>query len=235
MNFFVIFLLVSFFVSLFCIYYLSRDDLILLRKDVTIERIFNLAVVVFLGGLFFARVSYGVLYSTKIFLNPLMFFLFPYFPGLLLTGGITGGLFFLLFISRSENLPTGRMFDIFSISILSSLSLGYFGFFLLSRQNLFSAKSIFLIFIYIILFYFFLKYIHQFLLKGILKDGSGGLLFLISYSLISLIINIIDKFKINPFLGSPENPILFVILIISIAAFIKQEKLIRTIRRPRII
>ncbi|OGH37664.1 MAG: hypothetical protein A3B44_00125 [Candidatus Levybacteria bacterium RIFCSPLOWO2_01_FULL_38_21] len=233
MNFFIIFLLLGLFLSLFTIYYLSRDDLILLRKDVTIERIFNLAFTTFLVGLFFARLSYAALYSTKMFLNPLIFFLFPYFPGLLLTGGITGGLFFLLLISKSKNLPAGRIFDIFSISLLSSLSLGYFGFFLLSRQNLFSAKPIFLILIYIILFYVFLKYIHQYLLKGILKDGSGGLLFLISFSAISLAVNIIDKFKSNPFLGRPENPILFVILIISAAAFIKQEKLIRIIRRPR--
>jgi len=227
MNFFIIFLLLGFFLSLFIIYYLSRDDLILLRKDVTTERIFNIAFVVFFGGLFFARLSYGIFYSTKIFSNPLNFFLFPYFPGLLLTGGIAGGILLLFIILRSKNLPIGRIFDIFSISILSCLSLGYFGFFLLSGQNLLSGKSIFLIFVYIILFYLFIKYIHQYLLKGILKDGSGGLLFLISFSAISLVVNIVDKFKNNPFLGKPENPILFVILIISVAAFIKAEKLIK--------
>ncbi len=234
MNFFIVFLFLGLFTALFSVYYLSRDDLILLRKDVTIERIFNLAFVVFFGGLFFARLAYGILYSTKIFSNPLKFFLFPYFPGLLLTGGITGGILILFLILRSKNLPTGRIFDIFSISILSCLSLGYFGFFWLSRQNLLSTKPIFIIIIYIILFYVFLKYIHQYLLKGILKDGSGGLLFLISFSVISLIVNIFDKFKNNPFLGKPENPILFVILVISAVAFIKQEKLIKFLqRRPR--
>lgn len=227
MNFFIVFLLLGLFTALFSVYYLSRDDLILLRKDVTIERIFNLAFIVFLVGLFFARLSYGVLYSTKIFSNPLMFFLFPYFPGLLLLGGIIGGLLFLLLISKSKNLPAGRIFDIFSISVLSCLSLGYFGFFWLSRQNLLSVKPIFLIVVYIILFYVFIKYIHQYLLKGILKDGSGGLLFLISFSAISLVVNVVDKFKNNPFLGKPENPILFVILIISAVAFIKAEKLIK--------
>ena len=234
MNFFIIFILIALFISLFCIYYLSRDDLILLRKDVTIERIFNLAFVVFLGGLFFARLSYGVLYSTKIFLNPLMFFLFPYFPGLLLTGGIIGGVLLFFFITKSKNLPIGRIFDIFSISFLSSLSLGYFGFFLLSGWNLLSVKPFFLIIIYVVLFLVFLKYIHQFLLKGILKDGSGGLLFLVSFSFISLIINIFDSLKSNPFSGRPENPILFIILVISAVAFIKQEKLIKfSQRRPR--
>lgn len=231
MNFFIVFLLLGFFISLFTIYYLSHDDLILLRKDVTIEKVFNLAFVVFLGGLFFARLAYGMLYSTKIFLNPLKFFLFPYFPGLLLAGGIGGGMLLLLLILRSKNLPTGRIFDIFSISILSCLSLGYLGFFLLSGQNLLSAKPIFLIVVYIVLFYAFIKYIHQYLLKGILRDGSGGLLFLISFSAISLVVNIVDKFKNNPFLGKPENPILFVILIISAVVFIKQEKLIKSPQR----
>ena len=227
MNFFIIFLLLGLFTSLFCIYYLSRDDHIFLRKDVSPDRILNLAFIIFFCGLFFARVFYGLLYSTKIFLNPLIFFLFPYFPGLSLTGGITGGIFFLLLICRSKNLPIGRIFDVFSISILSSLSFGYLGFFLLSGQNLLSAKPIFLILVYIILFYIFLKYIHQLLLKGILKDGSAGLLFLISFSLISLAVNIIDKFKSNPFLGKPENPILFIILVLSIIAFVKQERLIK--------
>jgi len=227
MNFFIIFLLFGLFISLFSVYYLSRDDLILLRKDVTVEKIFNLAFAIFFGGLFFARLAYGILYSTKIFSNPLKFFLFPYFPGLSLTGGTTGGILLLFLILRSKNLPTGRIFDIFSISILSCLSLGYFGFFLLSGQNLLSVKPIFLIVVYIVLFYVFIKYIHQYLLKGILRDGSGGLLFLISFSLISLAVNIIDKFKSNPFLGKPENPILFIILVLSAAAFIKAEKLIK--------
>ncbi len=227
MNFFIIFLLLGLFISLFCIYYLSRDDHIFLRKDVSSERILNLAFLNFICGLFFARLFYGLLYSKKILLNPLIFFLFPYFPGLLLTGGIIGGIFFLLLICRSKNLPIGRIFDVFSISILSSLPLGYFGFFWLSGQNLFSAKPIFLVLVYIVLFYIFLKYIHQFLSRGILKDGSGGLLFLISFSAISLIVNIFDKLRSNPFLGKPENPILFIILIFSIAVFIKQEKLIK--------
>jgi len=231
MNFFIIFLFLGLFTALFSVYYLSRDDLILLRKDVTTEQIFNLTFTVFLVGLFFGRLAYGLLYSTKIFSNPLIFFLFPYFPGLLLLGGIIGGLIFLLLISKSKNLPAGRIFDIFSISILSCLSLGYFGFFWLSGQNLLSIKPIFLIIIYIILFYVFIKYIHQYLLKGILKDGSGGLLFLISFSAISLTINIIDKFKSNPFLGKPENPILFVIFIFSATAFIKQEELIKFLRK----
>jgi len=227
MNFFIVFLLFGLFISLFSVYYLSRDDLILLRKDVTTEQVFNLVLTVFFGGLFFARLFYGILYSAKIFVNPLNFLLFPYFPGLLLTGGITGGALFLFFILRLKKLPAGRIFDIFSISALSSLSLGYFGFFLLSRQNLLSIKPVFLIIIYIILFYIFVKYIHQYLLKGVLKDGSGGMLFLISFSLVSLIVNILDKIKSNPLLGKPENPILFVILVLSIAAFIKQEKLIK--------
>ncbi|OGH15077.1 MAG: hypothetical protein A2860_04745 [Candidatus Levybacteria bacterium RIFCSPHIGHO2_01_FULL_37_33] len=227
MNFFIVFLFLGLFISLFSVYYLSRDDHIFLRKDVTMEKIFNLAFIVFFGGLFFARVFYGLLYSTKIFLNPLIFFLFPYFPGLSLTGGVIGGIFFLLLISISKNLPIGRIFDVFSISILSCFSLGYLGFFLLSGQNLLSVKPIFLIVVYIVLFYVFIKYIHQYLLKGILKDGSGGLLFLISFSLISLAVNIIDKFKSNPFLGKPENPILFIILVISAIAFIKAEKLIK--------
>ena len=231
MNFFIIFLFLGLFTALFSVYYLSRDDLILLRKDVTTEQIFNLTFTVFLVGLFFGRLAYGLLYSTKIFSNPLIFFLFPYFPGLLLLGGIIGGLIFLLLISKSKNLPAGRIFDIFSISILSCLSLGYFGFFWLSGQNLLSIKPIFLIIIYIILFYVFIKYIHQYLLKGILKDGSGGLLFLISFSAISLIVNIVDKFKSNPFLGKPENPILFVIFIFSATAFIKQEELIKFLRK----
>ncbi len=227
MNFFIIFLFLGLFTALFSIYYLSRDDLILLRKDATVEQIFNLAFIVFLGGLFFARLFYGILYSTKIFVNPLNFLLFPYFPGLSLTGGIVGGIVVLLIVCRSKNFPAGRILDIFSISILSSLSLGYFGFFWLSGQNLLSVKPIFLIIIYITLFYLFIKYIHQHLLKGILKDGSGGMLFLISFSAISLIVNVYDKFKTNPLLGKPENPILFVILILSIAAFMRQKKLIK--------
>ena len=79
MNFFIVFLLAGLFISLFSVYYLSRDDLILLRKDVTIEKIFNLAFVVFLPGFFCPAFLWNIVFSQNI-LEPSKIFPFSLFP-----------------------------------------------------------------------------------------------------------------------------------------------------------
>src|SRR3990167_7333740 len=98
MQFFILVLLVCLIVFLFCVHFLAKDDLILLRKDVSMEKFFNL---IFLGAIFCllsARLFYGIFHATTILLNPIVLLLFPYFPGLsLVLGAIGGAICFLYF------------------------------------------------------------------------------------------------------------------------------------------
>lgn len=229
MNFFIIVLVICLFISLFCIYILSRDDHIFLRKDVAMDKLFNLAFLDFVIGLLFARAFFVLFHSSKMFINPLVFFLFPYFPGLSLAGGVLGGLGFLIFYASAKGFPLGRIFDFFSISFLASLPLGYLGFFILTGgKNIF---SIILAIAYLCLLLIFIKYFYQLLLKGTLKDGSLGLIFFLLFSLGSVSSKIIEGFSKVSFIREPENYLFLVLFIVCIFLFIKQERVIKFRRR----
>src|SRR5438270_6523068 len=118
MQFIVLIILFCFFIALFCIYLLSRDDFILLRKNITLEQVFNYAFVSLAVGILSARIVYVLLHPSLRYLNPLVFLIFPYFPGLSTIGGVIGVMIFLLAVSRKKKIPKGRLYDIFSLSFL---------------------------------------------------------------------------------------------------------------------
>lgn len=218
-----------FFVFLFCLYVLSHDDFVFLRKNISLEQIFNIALLSIAAGFFGARFVYVTSHFNPQFLNPLVFLLFPYFPGLSLTGGVLSSILFIVFYSIRHKISTGRLLDFVSCSALISIA---FGFFLFTFFDFFAKKhteilNITIAFMYIILSFVFLVYLLPKLRSGELQEGSIGLLFLLSFSLISFIIEIIHKTnKVVVFL-SIEGIISIVIFLISLVLFIKQEKLFK--------
>lgn len=231
MHFFIFVLLLSFFIFLFSLFSLANGDLPLLRKDISLEKIFNTAFIDSLISLFFARLVYGVFNATNILINPFIFLLFPYFPGLSLVGGIVGGTLFLIMLAKIRNMPVGRLFDFFAVSFLSAMPVGFLGYFILSKIKLFSPMPLFSLISYVVLLALFIKYFLPSLSKGNFKDGTVGLLFLICFSLISITANIISEFNGFYFFRKPENIALIIIFLSSVSLFIKQEKLFWKIRR----
>ncbi|MDO8583004.1 MAG: hypothetical protein Q7R51_00550 [bacterium] len=213
---------------------MGKDDFIFLRRDVTMEKLFNL---IFLGSfcsLFFSRLFYGFFHSKGIFINPLVFLLFPYFPGLSLLGGLLGAGIFLGFLAtrKKKELSLGRMADFFSISFLITLPIGFLGYFILSDDFNF-VKACFLVGSYIFLFVIFLKFLLPQLLSGKLKEGTITFLFLISFSGISLISNAFPAMSVLDFFKNFENLMLVVILIVSAIFLIRQEGLLEKIKNLR--
>lgn len=227
MNYFIFILLISLFVFLFCIHFLSRDDFVLLRKDISMDKIFNLSFITFGIGLFFARFFYTIFFNINLLLKPLDFILFPYLPGLSLTGGVLGGVIFLIYYLKIKKMPLERLLDFFSISVLSAMPVGYLGYFLLMLPKTFVLDAIILTILYFILFIIFIKFLcFDLLLKGKLKDGTIGILFLFSFSLISLFAGIIVRFKNFAFLDQPQNYILFGAFLITLVFLIDKENLV---------
>lgn len=227
MHFFILVLLFCFLIFLFFLHFICRDDFILLRKNISLESVFNLAFLVSIAALLGARLFYVFNHPSVSFLNPLFFFLFPYFPGLSLAGGIIGGGVFLFFFSRARKMPTGRLFDFFSTAFLSSLPIGLLGYFLLSRINLISLGVLFSLFSYLILFFVFAFYLLPRQLKGRFSDGTLGFIFLLSFSLISILAKLFNK----SFYFGVELIILFLIMIFSLYVLIKKEKLVDKARK----
>lgn len=207
------------FIALFVLYTLANDDFVLLRKNIIIIKIFDIAILTLGFGLFAARLFYVVFHFTPGFLNPLVFFLFPYFPGLSLGGGIIGGILFLVAYSYKAKLAVGRIFDIFSLSLFSVLPVGLLMQILIIKKNVFPLLVLLLgavlsAFVFILLLRNFQK--------GNLKDGSIGLLSFTLFSFITFLTGLVGK----------KDILLVIIFLVSTVLFIRQEKLYLKIKNP---
>lgn len=224
MQFFIIFLLLGFLVFLFTLYMMGREDIIFIRKNITTEILFDNAFLAAIVGMLSARLVHALLSLNPEYLNPLIFLLFPYFPGLSLSGGIFGAALFLIVILRYKKMPVGRILDYFALSLLSALPVGYVGkLFLTMSISVF--ENVYLPVVYLILFLFFLKIIYPRVIRNELKSGSLGMFFLFTFSFISLLITILNpENKLFFFVGT-EDIIAFLFFVGSLVMLIKQEML----------
>lgn len=113
-------------IFLFVTYQLAKDDFLFLRRNITLDEIFNALFIGLPFALLFSRVFYIAFHPSWKYLNPLVFIAVPYFPGLSLIGGITGAWLFLSLYALQKKLPTKRLIDIVSIAFLFSVSIGIF-------------------------------------------------------------------------------------------------------------
>lgn len=223
---FVFLLIFCFLVFLFCVYLFSHDDFVFLRKNVSMERVFNLAFLTAFSGLFFARFFYVLFNFHLDFLNPLVFFLFTYFPGLSLPGGVSGAAVFLLLYAAYRKLPKARLFDVFSLSSALAFSIGLFINFFLTQKIILSLDLT----IPIIYLAFFITSTRLFL-KAKLKDGSLGTLFILVFSLVLFVVGRIKAQ--NLLLLANEDFILIEMFLVPIVFLFKQENLLAKAKKPR--
>lgn len=215
----IVILVICFFVSLFVLYTQSLDDFILLRKNITLEKTFDIALLTILAGLFLGRVFYAVFNFDSLFLNPLVFLAFPRYEGFSLLGGIVGGILSLLYQTMPKKLPSAHLIDLFSLSLLLALPFGFLGTFI--SEIMLRKQAMFLLLIEGAL-YQALAIFFMFLFKrSKLKDGSLAVLFLIAFSIISLAFNIFEN--LGKGIISSENVSLAVFGLISLVFFAKQE------------
>lgn len=235
MQLFILVLFICLFIFLYCVYVLANDDFIFLRRDITMERLFN---IIFLGGIvsfFSARLFHGFFHAKIILSNPFYFLLVPYFPGLSLLGGVIGaGAFFLFLATRRKNsLPLGRMSDFFSIAFLISLPIGFVGYFMFSQDGMSVIKAGGQAVSYFVLFIFFLKFFLPQLLNGKFKEGTITFIFLGCFSMVSLVSNAFPTFNIVDYIKNFENILLILILIFSIGALFKYGSLLLKLKEIR--
>src|SRR5258706_13282955 len=98
----------SFILFLFCTYVLSREDFILLRKNISLEQVFNTIFISLPATFLASRVGYVFLNPRMHFLNPFIFLLIPYFPALSLIAAIIATLLFLYIYTKNQRMPFER-------------------------------------------------------------------------------------------------------------------------------
>ncbi len=218
MYFSLILLAICLFIFLFVIFLCTRDDFVLLRRNIAQEQVFNIAILSLLFGLLTARLFYALIHSSEGFFHPLVFLAFPYFPGFSTIGGVIGTFIFLFFYTTKRTIPTLRLFDFFSLAFIPSL---FIGFSYLSIRGL----SLLMPILYLIVGVIFLIFLIPRHRKGELKDGSVFYLFLISFAIISLLTDFISKSSKIIFLFGTEGIISIIVLISCLVLLIKQENL----------
>lgn len=105
MDFLFAILLVCLLVYLFTVHLLAKEDLVFVRKNITLETLFNLAFYTCGMGLLASRIVFVALHFKPGYFHPLVFLLFPYFPGLSLVGGIIGAMLFLMLYGKRKKNP----------------------------------------------------------------------------------------------------------------------------------
>ncbi len=223
----------SFIIFLFCLFVLSKDDFLFLKKNITIDQVFNTAFIAGLVGLFFARIFYVVFNFAPGFLNPFVFLLFPYFPGLSILGAIIGIGLTVFAFSRGGKIPVFHVFDFFSIAFLSAASFGFVlsGMRAVVEKDPQLALKLILPLAYITTFIFFVRFFLHWRRIGELKEGSISLLFFVFFSFFQFTYNFAkatsDVAKVTL---EVENYLLIPIFLISLILFIKNEGFIDQLR-----
>ncbi|HSD98864.1 MAG TPA: hypothetical protein VLB73_04190 [Patescibacteria group bacterium] len=167
-------LIASIIIFLFSLFVLSKEDFVFLRKNISLQTIFDTACLVGLASLFFSRLIFVLLHPSFAYINPFIFFIIPYFPGLTTSGFLIGGSLALYLFSMRQKLPLGKLFDVFSLSVLPSSAT----FFLVMSVIFLTTKHIG--FSALFLAIFLLLFISTFLLRTLAikfswEDGSVSL------------------------------------------------------------
>jgi hypothetical protein len=208
---------------LFIFYTLAKDDFIFIRRNITLEQLFD---TIFLGlpiVLLLSRITYIALHPKWIYVNPLVFLALPYFPGLFLGGGIIGAILFLYFFTRTKKIPTLRFSDEISLAFLPAASFYFLciGIQQALMRQVISIGSGLLMLLYII------GYV---LTKGLFKsekwrDGAVASFVLVLYSLFSLLYATFIVMVRHKLVITPDEIFYIVLFILSIIGFLLRRGL----------
>lgn len=207
MIFFFSCLILALFVCLFILHVMTREDYALMRRNISMEQLYNIVFIVFLCGILSARLFYIIFNFHTFYLNPVVFFAPFYFPGLSLFGAICGIFTALAVICYQKNYPWRKFFDMFSIAFASGLPLAALG-----TSTLHSTAYFFPIIISVV-FYGLMGIIaftilYKRLLRNSISDGIPTCILLVSIS-IAYCFSLFLRTKSLSFLQQPEVISLF--------------------------
>lgn len=215
-----ILLLLCFFFFLFALYAFMHDDFMMLRKNISMEQIFNIAFLTGGVALFAARLFYVLFNFSTDFLNPLVFFLFWYFPGFSLPAGIGAAVIFLTYYCMKKKIPLARLLDFFSLAVLAILPFGITGSFLLQGDY---ARAVFLVpALFLGVFSLFSTVLLAKQRRGEMKDGTLTLLFLLVFAGLMVVQEVLEErqlFRIT------DTILSLTIIVIALILFIRNERL----------
>lgn len=229
MFFYILFLLLGFIAFLFTLYEVSKDDTLFIRKNVTLDNLFTLAFFSVGIGLLFARLFYVFVNFSLNYLNPLVFFLVMYYPGLSFPGGLLAGAIFVLFYARRKKMPLGHTIDFFGISLLSAMPFGFVANMFI--EPLSSFRHIFLPAVVAFLFVVGIVVLLPRTLRSELKPGTLGTSSILVISFVTFLTSVLNGIHAGAFSVSLTDIVSLVTFLISFLFFIKQEYIFSKVKK----
>ncbi len=226
MNFLV--LIICLFILFFSLYILGKDDYFFIRKNFSLENLFDYAFIGLFAGVIFARFLWGFFRSgiEKGFLQHLFS---PSDAGISLMGIVLGSMLILYLISKYRKLPTWRLFDFFSLAFLSTFPFGY-----LASSLFVKNKEIFYYIVpaicYLGIGVFFWKVLYRRLIASRLKDGSLSAFFLQVFSLMSFVLLFVHQFLNSSLQIDAAYIFLLIIFLGSFIFLLRNEKYFKKIK-----
>jgi prolipoprotein diacylglyceryltransferase len=218
----IIVLIPAFILFLYYIYKLVKDDYVFIRKNISLEQIFDITFIVTWIGLFFARLFYFI-FNPQLAQNIFFNFFSANISGLSLFGGLVGGAGALYLIGKYKKIPLGRLFDFFTLALVVALPLGFLGAASLTKDFALLAYLGNAV-VYFIFALFCVKYVHPKLTSRELKEGNLQVVFLVFLAVVLLINGILLREEGKIVLITIENSILLIFLLFSLVLFIRQAK-----------
>lgn len=171
---FVFYLLLFFFVfiGLFILYHLSRNDFILMRKNISVTKLFNYAFIHFIFGYISARIIFILDSQQYYYFNPLLFFHFVNYPGVPFFAFVVSSVLIYYLLIRNKEAYL-RVLDMVFLSMIP-----LYIFQILSLTYFYIAFKIILILVSIILLFYLISLTKNYTVK----DGSISLILLILFS-----------------------------------------------------
>lgn len=225
-----ILVLLCFVIFLFVLYAVTNDDFLLLRKNVTQEQVFNVAFLTAGVALFVSRLAFVLEHFSPNYFNPLVFFLFWYFPGLSLAGACLGGVIFMTYYASIRKLPLLRLLDFFAYALLWTMPFGFFFGTVLSLQKpTYPNIAGFAIFTVLVLLFSLLFY--PLFKKTALREGTMSMLIIFFISLVMVSLEVLHG-KDTLFNVISIEAVLFCLLaVFSFVSISRKEKLHRKLRK----
>jgi prolipoprotein diacylglyceryltransferase len=216
-------LIPSVLIFLYSLWRLVKDDYVFIRKGISLEQSFDIAFISLWISLFFSRL-FDMAFHYQMDKNIFLQFFSLNNGGFSLIGAIVGGVIALFILGKYKKIPLGRVSDFFTLSLLFALPLGYLGSALFSERSqvLYTILNAVLFFLLLI---FFMQFLKPKLMSRNLKEGTLSIIFLICFSLVTLLTNLLSSLRdLQNYFTNPVTITTIALLIFSIILYFKEAQ-----------
>jgi prolipoprotein diacylglyceryltransferase len=203
--------------------------MVFVRRNVSLDSLFTLTFLTVGTGLFFARLFYVLFHFQVHYLNPLVFFVIFYFPGLSFPGGLLSGAVFLFFYTRKRKMPLAHVVDFFGLGLLGAVPFGYIADIFLSHFSPF--QHVFLPILLWILFGLGVAFLLPRSLRQELKPGTLGASSILVISFVNFLVNVLNSINAGVLKLSASDAVSLLTFILSFIFFIKQEYILSKVKK----